>query len=165
VWKNQKLFRLDVCAGVPPDYFSPEGQLWGNPVYNWQALREENFEWLVKRIEHSLKLYDLLRIDHFRGFVSYYVVPKGKQNAKEGWWERAYPEEFFSLLRDRFPEFPFIAEDLGTIDREVEELRDRFGFVSTRVLAFAFFEQTAPICRIITTKTARSIQPPTTTCP
>jgi len=90
VWKNQRLFRLDVCAGVPPDYFSPEGQLWGNPVYNWQALREENFEWLVKRIEHSLKLYDLLRIDHFRGFVSYYVVPKGKQNAKEGWWERAY---------------------------------------------------------------------------
>jgi len=140
VWKNQRLFRFDVCAGVPPDYFSPEGQLWGNPVYNWQALREENFEWLVRRIKHSLKLYDLLRIDHFRGFVSYYVVPKGRQNAKEGWWERAYPEEFFSLLRDRFPEFPSIAEDLGTIDREVEELRDRFGFVSTRVLAFAFFE-------------------------
>jgi 4-alpha-glucanotransferase len=82
VWKNQRLFRFDVWAGVPPDYFSPEGQLWGNPVYNWQVLREENFEWLVRRIEHSLKLYDLLRIDHFRGFVSYYVVPKGRQNAQ-----------------------------------------------------------------------------------
>ncbi len=140
VWKNQKLFRFDVVAGVPPDYFSPEGQLWGNPVYNWHLLREEGFQWWIKRIEHSLKLYNLLRIDHFRGLVSYYVVPKGKQTAKEGWWERAYPEEFLGLLKKHFPEFPFIAEDLGTIDQDVEELRDHFGFASTRVLAFAFFE-------------------------
>ncbi len=140
VWSKRHLFRFDVVAGVPPDYFSPEGQLWGNPVYNWEAMREENFEWWIKRIEHSLRLYHMVRIDHFRGLVSYYTVPKGEKTAKHGRWERAYPEEFFSLLRERFPEFPFIAEDLGTIDKEVERLRDQFGFPSMRVLAFAFFE-------------------------
>ena len=140
VWANKHLFRFDVVAGVPPDYFSLEGQLWGSPVYNWDALKEENFQWWIKRIEHSLRLYDILRIDHFRGLISYYTVPKGEKTAKYGKWERAYPEEFFSLLKERFPDFPFIAEDLGTIDRGVEEIRDKFGFPSMRVLAFAFFE-------------------------
>ncbi len=139
-WANKHLFKFDMVAGVPPDYFSSEGQLWGNPVYNWDVLKEENFQWWIRRIEYSLKLYDLLRIDHFRGLISYYTVPKGEKTAKYGKWERAYPEEFFTLLKDYFPEFPFLAEDLGTIDREVEEVRDKFGFPSMRVLAFAFFE-------------------------
>ena len=144
VWANRQLFVLDVVAGVPPDYFSPEGQLWGNPVYNWDALKKENFQWWIMRIKHSLKLYDLLRIDHFRGLISYYIIPKGEKTAKHGKWQRAYPKEFFSLLKENFPDFPFLAEDLGTIDKEVEEIRDEFGFPSMKVLAFAFFEPHSP---------------------
>ncbi|RMH06486.1 MAG: 4-alpha-glucanotransferase [Aquificota bacterium] len=146
VWANRNIFKLtedglpSVVAGVPPDYFSPDGQLWGNPVYNWEELKAQNFFWWIKRIEHALKLFDLVRLDHFRGFVAFYQVPFGEKTAKKGWWEKAPAREFFSKLKEQFPSMPFIAEDLGTITEEVVQVRKAFGIPGMKVLAFAFLE-------------------------
>ncbi len=150
VWSNKDLFKLDehnspyVVAGVPPDYFSKEGQLWGNPVYNWERLKEEGFSWWIRRIRHNLRLFDLLRLDHFRGFVAYYEVPASEKTAVRGRWVSAPAEEFFTKLREEFPDFPFVAEDLGLITKDVEEIRDRFGFPGMKVLVFAFESENHP---------------------
>ncbi len=141
VWANREIFKLDLMAGVPPDYFSPTGQLWGNPVYNWQKLKERDFDWWIKRIKHSLKLFDLVRLDHFRGFSAFYQVPYGEKTAERGWWEKAPGHDLFERIKEEFHQMPFIAEDLGTIDQEVIELRDKFGLPGMKVLAFAFFEK------------------------
>ncbi|QWK19668.1 MAG: 4-alpha-glucanotransferase [Hydrogenobacter thermophilus] len=150
VWSHRDLFKLDennmpyVVAGVPPDYFSPTGQLWGNPVYNWDRLKETGFSWWIERIRHNLKLFDLLRLDHFRGFVAYYEVPASEKTAIVGRWVKAPAEEFFAKLKREFPDFPFVAEDLGLITPDVERIRDSFGFPGMKVLAFAFEEDNHP---------------------
>ncbi|MDW8032459.1 MAG: 4-alpha-glucanotransferase [Aquificaceae bacterium] len=147
VWANRELFKLRedglpaLVAGVPPDYFSKTGQLWGNPVYNWENLKERGFDWWLQRIRHSLKLFDLLRFDHFRGFSAFYQVPYGEKTAERGWWERAPGYELFEKVKEEFPDMPFLAEDLGTIDREVIELRERYQLPGMKVLVFAFFDR------------------------
>src|SRR5207302_1902421 len=125
-------------AGVPPDYFSSTGQLWGNPLYNWQASRQTGHTWWVKRIQATLRLVDLIRFDHFRGFEAYWEVPAGKQTAQEGRWIKGPGVELFETLRARIGGLPFIAEDLGLITPEVEALRMQVGLAGMRVLQFAF---------------------------
>jgi 4-alpha-glucanotransferase len=145
VWANPEIFRLDeetgepeLMAGVPPDYFSETGQLWGNPVYDWQVLKDTNFKWWVQRIEGVLKTVDLIRIDHFRGFEAYWAVPQGEKVATHGEWLSAPGIEFFTILKEDLGELPIVAEDLGVITLEVEELRDRFEFPGMKLLHFAF---------------------------
>ncbi len=150
VWQNRHFFKLDkegrplFVAGVPPDQFSPIGQIWGNPVYNWERLMEENFDWWVKRVRHNLKLFDLLRLDHFRGFVAYYQVPYGEKTAVNGFWVSAPAQEFLSKLREEFPQMPFIAEDLGTITEDVQKIRESFDIPGMKVLCFAFLSDDSP---------------------
>lgn len=146
VWTHPKLFKLDAdkrpqtVAGVPPDYFSATGQLWGNPIYRWDVLRERKYDWWVRRIAHNLKLFDRVRIDHFRGFVGYWEVPAGKETALGGRWVEAPAEDFFQHLHQQFNPLPVIAEDLGTITPDVREIMRRFGFPGMKVLLFAFGE-------------------------
>lgn len=152
VWANQSLFCLDektgeatAMAGVPPDYFSETGQLWGNPVYNWDKLKETNFAWWVKRIKGMLEYVDVMRIDHFRGFEAYWAVPRGETTAINGVWKKAPGDEFFGVLKQELGTLPIIAEDLGVITPEVEYLRDKYGFPGMKVLHFAFdSERTNP---------------------
>lgn len=144
VWINSEIFKLDenkrplFVSGVPPDYFSAKGQLWGTPVYNWEQLKRMDFEWWIDRIKHNLKLFDLLRLDHFRGFLAYWEVPADSDTAINGEWIKTPSEEFFNTLIKHFPNLPFIAEDLGVITPDVIEVRDRFGILGMRVLLFAF---------------------------
>ncbi len=144
VWANPRIFELDdgkkprFVAGVPPDYFSETGQLWGNPVYRWDALRETGFSWWVKRMEHNLKLFDMARLDHFRGFVAFWQVPAEEKTAINGEWVDAPAKEFFDTLLRRFPHLPLIAEDLGIITSDVREIMTHFGFPGMKVLQFAF---------------------------
>lgn len=144
VWVNPELFKLDenmeplFVAGVPPDYFSKTGQLWGNPVYRWDTHRENRYEWWMKRVRHNLSLYDVLRFDHFRGFVAYWEIPAGSEMAIGGKWVEAPAEDFFSTLLRNFPDIPAIAEDLGIITPDVEEIRDSFEFPGMKLLLFAF---------------------------
>ncbi|MGC8965124.1 MAG: 4-alpha-glucanotransferase [Brevinematia bacterium] len=144
-WSNVYIFMFDETlnpvkvAGVPPDYFSPTGQLWGNPLYDWNKLRETNYSWWIKRIEISLKMYDYVRIDHFRGFAGYWAIPYGSETAVNGAWEKAYGNDLFSTLQSKLGKgLPIIAEDLGVITPDVVELRDKFGFPGMKVLQFAF---------------------------
>src|SRR5207302_4949312 len=140
VWAHQELFRLDdqarptMVAGVPPDYFSATGQLWGNPVYNWEAHRRTGYDWWVRRIQATLRLVDLVRLDHFRGFEAYWEVPAGKSTAQEGRWVKGPGADLFEALRARLGGLPFIAEDLGLITKEVEALRIKVGLMGMRVL-------------------------------
>lgn len=145
VWVHPEIFNLDpvtarplTVAGVPPDYFSKTGQLWGNPVYRWEVLKENGYAWWIKRIAHNLKLFDLLRLDHFRGFAEYWEVPGGALDAVKGRWVKGPAENFFEALTAAFPDLPVIAEDLGTITPDVWDMRDRFGFPGMKVLLFAF---------------------------
>lgn len=145
VWANPEIFCLDEktgeaksMAGVPPDYFSETGQLWGNPVYNWEALEKTQFAWWVQRVESLLELMDIIRIDHFRGFESFWAVPQGETTAIEGEWVEASGDRFFTLLQEDLGDLPIVAEDLGVITPEVEELRDKFGFPGMKILQFAF---------------------------
>lgn len=145
VWTKSKLFLLDdggqplEVAGVPPDYFSEDGQLWGNPLYDWEAHRRENFVWWRSRIAASLSRYDILRIDHFRGFEAYWAVPARDKTARGGQWKKGPgPELFTALRKDLGTEPPIVAEDLGFITDDVRKLRDDFGFPGMRVLQFAF---------------------------
>lgn len=144
VWANRHLFKLDekgrplYVGGVPPDYFSRTGQLWGNPVYDWGAHREEGFRWWVLRLSHALKLYDLVRLDHFRGFMAYWEVKAGSPTAEKGRWVRVPYEEFFETLARSFPSMPFIAEDLGFITADVREVMLKYSLPGMRVLVFAF---------------------------
>ena len=157
VWANPEIFQLDdqtlesaYIAGVPPDYFSATGQLWGNPVYDWEKLRESNFAWWIERFRATLQYVDIVRIDHFRGFEAYWRVPAGEETAINGEWVLAPGFEFFetlgntlgntlaNTLGNTLGKLPVMAEDLGIITPEVEELRDRFDFPGMRILQFAF---------------------------
>ncbi len=144
VWAQRHYFDIDesgyprYVAGVPPDYFSETGQRWGNPHYNWKVMQEYGFDWWLKRCQHDLKRFDLMRIDHFRGFEAYWKIPVECETAIEGFWEKAPGEELFTVLCEHFPERPFVAEDLGVITDEVTALRTRFGLPGMRVLQFAF---------------------------
>lgn len=145
VWANQQLFQLTedgyptVVAGVPPDYFSETGQLWGNPLYDWDAHKKERYSWWVSRIRHQLQMCDYLRIDHFRGLESYWAVPYGDETAIGGTWVAGPRADLLEALeRELGKNLPIIAEDLGIITPEVEALRDRFGFPGMKILQFAF---------------------------
>jgi 4-alpha-glucanotransferase len=147
VWANPKCFKLDpdslrptYIAGVPPDYFSATGQLWGNPVYDWDYLARTGFDWWIQRFQATLEYVDIVRIDHFRGFEAYWQVPAGEEHAINGEWITAPGVEFFQTLGDRLGSLPVLAEDLGIITPEVETLRDRFQFPGMRILLFAFAE-------------------------
>jgi 4-alpha-glucanotransferase len=146
VWANPELFVLDdernpsLVAGVPPDYFSETGQLWGNPVYRWDVLREREYGWWIQRVEHNLVLFDLIRVDHFRGLVGYWAVPAGETNAVNGRWIEAPAEDLLNKLFRRFPYLPIIAEDLGVITPDVREIMHRFELPGMKVLLFAFGE-------------------------
>ena len=144
VWVNPHLFHLDesgrplVVAGVPPDYFSETGQLWGTPLYNWEVTAFHGFSWWVERMKSALFLYDRIRIDHFRGFESYWEVPATEKTAVNGRWVKGPGEALFNALIDNLGPLPVIAEDLGVITPDVEALRDRFGFPGMKILQFAF---------------------------
>ena len=144
VWAHPEKFQLDdagrpsVVAGVPPDYFSETGQLWGNPLYRWDALAKDGFAWWIERLRCVLKTCDLVRIDHFRGFESYWEVPGDAPNAIEGRWVKAPGRELFAAVGAKLGKVPVIAEDLGVITPEVEALRDELGLPGMKVLQFAF---------------------------
>ncbi len=144
VWLEPAVFKLDArkkpkaVSGVPPDYFSRTGQLWGHPVYDWDYLRAQGFRWWQERMAYLLALFDELRIDHFRGLVAYWEVPAGHPNALRGAWREAPAEELLASLFRRFGRFACIAEDLGTIDARVREAMQRFELPGMRVLLFAF---------------------------
>ena len=143
-WANQEIFYLDkngypsVVAGVPPDYFSQTGQLWGNPLYRWDVLSKNNYHWWISRIKSALRLSDIIRIDHFRGFESYWATPFGEDTAIHGTWEKASGKEFFLALKKQLGDLPIIAEDLGIITEEVTKLRQDLSFPGMKVLQFAF---------------------------
>ncbi|MFX1569177.1 MAG: 4-alpha-glucanotransferase [Promethearchaeota archaeon] len=144
VWANPELYYLDsekrlkYVAGVPPDYFSPTGQLWGNPLYNWPLMKEKSYRWWIQRIKHNLELVNILRIDHFRGFESYWQIEASETTAVNGEWIQGPCMDLFSVLRDELGDLPIIAEDLGLITPEVEDLLLQTGFPGMRVLQFAF---------------------------
>ena len=143
-WSNPELFQLDkdgyptAVAGCPPDYFSEDGQLWGNPLYNWEYNKESNYEWWIKRIEHAFKLYDVVRIDHFRGFDEYYSIPYGDKNAKKGCWKKGPGIDLFNAIKESLGEVNIIAEDLGTITDSVQKLLKDTNYPGMKVLQFAF---------------------------
>jgi 4-alpha-glucanotransferase len=144
VWAHPDLFYLDetgrpsVVAGVPPDYFSPTGQLWGNPLYNWQVHRASGFSWWLERLRFTLKNIDILRIDHFRGFAGYWEIPGKARTAEHGRWVPGPGEDFFRAVEAGLGELPIIAEDLGEITPDVIALRDRFDLPGMKILQFAF---------------------------
>src|SRR5271163_2628584 len=144
VWANPELFLLDeqhrpkFVAGVPPDYFSAQGQLWGNPVYNWDAVRSTGYRWCIDRLRALLNHVDVIRLDHFRGFAAAWYVPAGAATAQSGQWEPGPGASFFQVVRTALGHLPFIAEDLGLITPDVHALRDQFNVPGTRVLQFAF---------------------------
>ncbi len=144
VWANPHLFHLDergrptVVAGVPPDYFSETGQLWGNPLYNWEAISFHGYSWWIERMRSALEQCDIVRIDHFRGFEAYWEVPAAEKTAVNGRWVKGPGDALFNALIDSLGPLPVIAEDLGVITPDVEALRDRFGFPGMEILQFAF---------------------------
>ena len=144
VWVHRKLFLLDrqgkptVVSGVPPDYFAATGQLWGNPLYDWEALAREGFRFWIDRIRATRRMVDLIRIDHFRGFVACWAVPAAASTAARGRWENVPGRALFEALEKELGLLPIIAEDLGVITPEVAALRERFGFPGMRILQFAF---------------------------
>jgi 4-alpha-glucanotransferase len=144
VWANPDWFLLDeqhharFVAGVPPDYFSATGQLWGNPVYDWDALRRTGYRWCIDRLRALLAHVDVIRLDHFRGFAAAWHVPAGAPTAQSGQWVPGPGAEFFRAVEHELGSLPFIAEDLGLITPDVRALRDQFHVPGTRVLQFAF---------------------------
>jgi 4-alpha-glucanotransferase len=144
VWANPELFLLDeqrrprFVAGVPPDYFSATGQLWGNPVYNWEVHRQSGYRWWISRLRALLSHVDAIRLDHFRGFVAAWHIPAGASTAQSGSWEPGPGAALFSAVQKELGALPFIVEDLGMITPDVYTLRDEFGLPGTRVLQFAF---------------------------
>jgi 4-alpha-glucanotransferase len=143
-WAHRQNFQLDAAgqplavAGVPPDYFSADGQLWGNPLYDWQRMQRDGFKWWIARIRTELERYDLLRIDHFRGLESYWEIPAGAATARSGHWRPAAGAALLARLQQVFGNLPLVAEDLGIITPEVEELRRRFNLPGMKILQFAF---------------------------
>ncbi len=146
VWAHQELFELDekgqptVVAGVPPDYFSKTGQLWGNPLYRWEIHENTGFAWWIDRMRHALTLFDLVRIDHFRGFAGYWEIPADAETAIHGRWIPGPGAKLFEAIQKALGDLPIIAEDLGMITPDVVELRDRFNLPGMRILQFAFSE-------------------------
>ncbi len=144
VWAHPEIFKLredkspEFVAGVPPDYFSQTGQLWGNPVYRWETLLATGFEWWLQRMEHYSRLFDIVRLDHFRGFVAYWEVDSKEQTAVRGKWVQVPCREFFTTLSSRLPHLQIIAEDLGMITEDVKEIMREFDFPGMKVLLFAF---------------------------
>ncbi|MCA1625745.1 MAG: 4-alpha-glucanotransferase [Acidobacteria bacterium] len=144
VWCNPSQFKLNedgspkVVAGVPPDYFSTTGQLWGNPIYNWEQMQRDGFRWWIERVKATLKTVDIVRVDHFRGFAASWEVPGGNTTAQNGRWVNVPGKKLFNALKNALGDLPFWAEDLGVITPDVEELRDSFGFPGMRILQFAF---------------------------
>lgn len=146
VWAHNELFDLDengrplVVAGVPPDYFSETGQLWGNPLYRWDIHEKTEYAWWIARLRHTLQLADVVRVDHFRGFAAHWEIPANSPNAISGKWMPGPGEKFFTELKKAIPDLPIIAEDLGVITPDVIELRDKFNLPGMRILQFAFAE-------------------------
>jgi 4-alpha-glucanotransferase len=144
VWGHPEIFKLTrtkkprVVAGVPPDFFSRTGQLWGNPIYDWAVLRKKGYGWWFRRMKHNLNLFDIVRLDHFRGFVAYWQVKAGSRTAMSGKWVDGPKEDFFNKLLKRFPSTRIIVEDLGYITADVRALIDKFRFPCMKVLLFAF---------------------------
>lgn len=144
VWANNKLFsvdkegKLEFVAGVPPDYFSETGQLWGNPLFKWDEMEKDDFHWWRRRIHSLLELVDIIRIDHFRGFDAYWQIPADAPTAQKGKWIKAPGEKFFKTLIEYSGELPIIAEDLGVITKSVRDLRDKFNLPGMKILQFAF---------------------------
>ncbi|MFH1859929.1 MAG: 4-alpha-glucanotransferase [bacterium] len=144
VWSHPELFQLDdtgkpiVVAGVPPDYFSRTGQLWGNPLYRWDVMAQRGYDWWIKRFQIALRLVDIVRLDHFRGFEAYWEVSSKEKTAINGRWVKGPGEDLFNVLEGSLGKLPLIAEDLGVITPEVEALRDQFAFPGMKILHFAF---------------------------
>jgi 4-alpha-glucanotransferase len=149
VWSNPAIFELGenrrptFVAGVPPDYFSSTGQLWGNPVYNWETLKKTGYAWWIRLIEHNLKLFNIIRLDHFRGLVAYWEVPAGEETAINGRWVEVPVRDFFDKLLRHFTSLPIIAEDLGIITPDVKETMELYGFPGMKILLFAFGDNLA----------------------
>src|SRR5437764_4399737 len=125
-------------AGVPPDAFSDDGQLWGMPVFKWDVLKEQNYNWWIERLRRNMELFDLVRLDHFRAFSSYWEVPAGESTARNGSWRPGPASDFFEAVQKELGSLPFVAEDLGEIDDPVYQLRDEFSLPGMKVLQFAF---------------------------
>ena len=144
VWSNRDLFELapdgrsTKVAGVPPDYFSATGQLWGNPIYRWDHMEETGYKWWIERFRATLEVVDLVRLDHFRGFEAYWEVPASEKTAVNGRWRKGPGAKLFEALRQALGDLPIVAENLGVITMEVEALRHQFGFPGMSVLQFAF---------------------------
>jgi 4-alpha-glucanotransferase len=144
VWTNPEQFKLDpdgkplVVAGVPPDYFSSTGQLWGNPLYNWERMRADGFKWWIERVRAMFAMVDIARVDHFRGFAASWEIPGGDTTAERGRWVETPGRELFTSIREALGELPVIAEDLGVITPDVVALRDELGFPGMRILQFGF---------------------------
>ena len=143
-WKNPEMFQMDetltptAIAGCPPDAFSEDGQLWGNPLYRWDDMKADGFSWWTQRLAAAGKLYDVIRIDHFRGFEAYWSVPYGENTAKNGKWIKGPGMDFINAVKENLPHIRFIAEDLGFLTQEVLDLRDDSGYPGMKVLGFAF---------------------------
>ncbi len=146
VWTNPNLFKLtrefesDVVAGVPPDYFSPTGQLWGNPLYDWENHRRTKYEWWIKRIQYILKMVNIIRLDHFRGFAGFWEIPAKATTAEKGKWAKGPGKPLFAAFEKTLADLPFIAEDLGLISSDVIELRNQLNLPGMKNLQFAFGE-------------------------
>ncbi len=144
VWSNREIFAINEngiaigIAGVPPDAFSADGQLWGMPVFKWDILKDRNYDWWISRIKRNKELFDLIRIDHFRAFSAYWEVPAGESTAKNGEWKQGPGADFFNTIKNELGQLPFIAEDLGDVDDTVFALRDEFALPGMKVLQFAF---------------------------
>ncbi|MBN2085388.1 MAG: 4-alpha-glucanotransferase [Anaerolineales bacterium] len=144
VWSAKQYLQLDgmgrptVAAGVPPDYFSPTGQLWGNPIFDWDTLRAERYAWWIRRMRAALRASDLVRLDHFRGYLQYWAIPAGNPTAEIGQWRPGPGEDLFQRLREAIGGLPFIAEDLGVITEDVAALREKLALPGMRILQFAF---------------------------
>jgi 4-alpha-glucanotransferase len=147
VWMHPEIFELDEelrpvrVSGVPPDYFSTTGQRWGNPLYKWGVLKERGFDWWVARVRRALVLYDTIRLDHFRGFEAYWSISAEEATAINGQWVKAPGHELFRRLKEVFGSLPFVAEDLGLITPEVDELREHFDMPGMRILQFGFSDR------------------------
>ena len=143
-WSNNEIFQFDKdrnpvkVAGVPPDYFSATGQLWGNPLFDWDKLKETGYKWWIDRVKANLSLYDIIRIDHFRGFESYWSINYGEETAINGKWEKGPGMNLFNAIRESLGDLNIIAEDLGTLTDDVVKLKNDTGFPGMRILQFAF---------------------------
>ena len=151
VWADNCQFQLNTkhipkrVAGVPPDYFNKNGQLWGNPLYDWGEMKKDGYKWWLKRIENALSIYDVVRIDHFRGLYAYWAVPYANKTAKKGEWLKGPGMDLIRKIHARFPEMPFIMEDLGSLDRHVKKFLESTGYPGMRVMQFGFGADGDPI--------------------